>query len=311
MHHAQDLLVGGTVLGVVSASIVSGLRKDTVCELCQGTGGASCFGCSGDGKMSLIKRDDLYDKPGAPPRPRDPLGRASRPNECRVCKGVGMLLCSRCKGSGYTPAVVGTVLVMDQTRCPSSSAVPQTSSDSDRSSSEESTATTGNSLEPLCDHMAHRGQGEAGCALPLHIAQPSLTAALGAGSEEGASGKDDEGQGQAVKEVTGEKRQVIKAAVRGLVEAARPVNKRMTMGSKRCVLAAVLLQSFLGQPSQGFPAIGSAPGPPPPWDPACPPYAHPRLATRSSPRTAAAPAQLPPPVQLNIFDPKLPSCPVV
>ncbi|KAJ9509810.1 hypothetical protein V8C86DRAFT_2449659 [Haematococcus lacustris] len=98
----QDLLVGGTVLGVVSASIVSGLRKDTVCELCQGTGGASCFGCSGDGKMSLIKRDDLYDKPGAPPRPRDPLGRASRPNECRVCKGVGMLLCSRCKGSGYT-----------------------------------------------------------------------------------------------------------------------------------------------------------------------------------------------------------------
>ncbi|KAJ9509077.1 hypothetical protein QJQ45_001558 [Haematococcus lacustris] len=61
----------------------------------------------------------------------------------------------------------------------------QTSSDSDRSSSEESTATTGNSLEPLCDHMAHRGQGEAGCALPLHIAQPSSTAALGAGSEEG------------------------------------------------------------------------------------------------------------------------------
>ncbi|KAJ9509109.1 hypothetical protein QJQ45_001598 [Haematococcus lacustris] len=120
-----------------------------------------------------------------------------------------------------------------------------------------------------------------------------------------------------------QRRQVIKAALRGLVEAARPdlspaqvdavvaeVNKRMTMGSKQCVLAAVpclpvLLQSFLGQPTPGFPAAGPAPGPPPPPDPACPPYAHPRLATRSSPRTAAAPAQLPSPVQLNIWDPQL------
>ncbi|KAJ9509845.1 hypothetical protein QJQ45_011555 [Haematococcus lacustris] len=120
-----------------------------------------------------------------------------------------------------------------------------------------------------------------------------------------------------------ERRQVIKAALRGLVEAARPdlspaqvdavvaeVNKRMTMGSKQCVLAAVLclavlLQSFLGQPTPGFPAAGPAPGPPPPPDPACPPYAHPRLATRSSPPTAAAPAQLPSPVQLNIWDPQL------
>ncbi|KAJ9509237.1 hypothetical protein QJQ45_001706 [Haematococcus lacustris] len=106
-------------------------------------------------------------------------------------------------------------------------------------------------------------------------------------------------------------------------EAARPdrspaqvdvvvaeVNKRMTMGSKQCVLAAVLclfvlLQSFLGKPPPGFPAAGPAPGPHPPPDPACPPYAHPRLATRSSPRDAAAPAQLPPPVQLNIWDPQL------
>ncbi|GFH18341.1 hypothetical protein HaLaN_15127, partial [Haematococcus lacustris] len=76
------------------------------------------------------------------------------------------------------------------------------------------------------------------------------------------------GSGQ--QEVVRERRQVIKAAIRGLVEAARPdlspaqvdavvaeVNKRMTMGSKH------------------------------------------------SPRSAAAPAQLPPPVQLNILDPKL------
>ncbi|GFH29780.1 hypothetical protein HaLaN_28500, partial [Haematococcus lacustris] len=188
-------------------------------------------------------------------------------------------------------------------------------------------------------------------------------------SAAGASGSG--GQGQAGKEVTGERRQVIKAAFRGLVEAARPelspaevdavvaevnkrmtmgskqcvltavrtavikaafrglveaarpdlspaevdavvaeVNKRMTMGSKQCVLTAVLclsvlLQSFLGQPSQGFPAAGPAPGHPLPPDPACPPYAHPCLATRSSPRCAAAPAQLPPPVQLNIWDPQL------
>ncbi|KAJ9515309.1 hypothetical protein QJQ45_006574 [Haematococcus lacustris] len=117
--------------------------------------------------------------------------------------------------------------------------------------------------------------------------------------------------------------QVIKAAIRGLVEAARPdlspaqvdavvaeVNKRMTMGSKQCCITAVLclsmlLQSFLGQPTAGFPAAGPAPSAPPPPDPACPPYTHLRLPTRSSPRSAAAPAQLPPPMQLNILDPKL------
>ncbi|KAJ9525820.1 hypothetical protein QJQ45_009307 [Haematococcus lacustris] len=129
------------------------------------------------------------------------------------------------------------------------------------------------------------------------------------------------GSGQ--QEVIGERRQVIKAAIRGLVEAALPdlspaqvdavvaeVNKRMTMGSKQCCITAVLclsmlLQSFLGQPTAGFPAAGPAPSAPPPPDPACPPYTHPRLPTRSSPRSAAAPAQLPPPVQLNILDPKL------
>ncbi|KAJ9525649.1 hypothetical protein QJQ45_003321 [Haematococcus lacustris] len=129
------------------------------------------------------------------------------------------------------------------------------------------------------------------------------------------------GSGQ--QEVVGERRHVIKAAIRGLVEAALPdlspaqvdavvaeVNKRMTMGSKQCCITAVLclsmlLQSFLGQPTAGFPAAGPAPSAPPPPDPACPPYTHPHLATRSSPRSAAAPAQLPPPVQLNILDPKL------
>ncbi|KAJ9512172.1 hypothetical protein QJQ45_012679 [Haematococcus lacustris] len=77
------------------------------------------------------------------------------------------------------------------------------------------------------------------------------------------SGQQVQGQGQAAKVGIAEERQVIKAALRGLVEAALPnlspaqvdavvaeVNKRMTMGSKQCVLAAVvclsvLLQSFL------------------------------------------------------------------
>ncbi|KAJ9531221.1 hypothetical protein QJQ45_006663 [Haematococcus lacustris] len=137
------------------------------------------------------------------------------------------------------------------------------------------------------------------------------------------------GSGQ--QEVVGERRQVIKAAIRGLVEAARPelspaqvdtvvaeMNKRMTMGSKQCCLTAVLsltmlLQSFLGQPTEGFPAAGPAPGPPPPPDPACPPYSHPRLAAATPAGTALdglqahilAPSTAAPPVPLNIWDPKL------
>ncbi|GFH08048.1 hypothetical protein HaLaN_02947 [Haematococcus lacustris] len=172
-------------------------------------------------------------------------------------------------------------------------------------------------LDNVAEFLRFSRRGNASAPSPPHRVQPV--------SRKGASGsgQQDQEQGQAEKEVIAERRQVIKAALHGLVEAARPdlspaevdavvaeVNKRMTMGSKQCVLAAVLclavlLQSFLGQPTPGFPAAGLAPCPPPPPDPAYPPYAHPRLATRSSPRTAAAPAQLPPPVQLNIFDPQL------
>ncbi|KAJ9533357.1 hypothetical protein QJQ45_026405, partial [Haematococcus lacustris] len=144
--------------------------------------------------------------------------------------------------------------------------------------------------------------------------------------DHGASGsgqQEDEGQGQGEQEVIAERRQVIKAAFRALVEVAQPdlspaqvdavvaqVNQRMTMSSMRCCLASVmsltmLLQSFLGQPTPGFPAAGPAPCPPPPPDPACPPYAHPRLPTRRSPRSASPPARLPPPVQLDIEDPNL------
>ncbi|KAJ9518653.1 hypothetical protein QJQ45_018666 [Haematococcus lacustris] len=145
------------------------------------------------------------------------------------------------------------------------------------------------------------------CKRPVSPA-PSAAGASGSGQQ-----VQGQGQGQAAKVVIAERRQVIKAGLRGLVKAALPdlspaqvdaivaeINKRMTMGSKQCCLAAVLclsvlLASFLGQPSpaqptQDFPAAGPAPGPPPPPDPACPPYAHPRVATRTSPRTAVAPA---------------------
>ncbi|KAJ9532287.1 hypothetical protein QJQ45_010409 [Haematococcus lacustris] len=120
------------------------------------------------------------------------------------------------------------------------------------------------------------------------IAMVSTSMVNFAESASGSGQQEDEGQGQGEQEVVAERRQVIKAAFRGLVVAARPdlspaqvdavvaeVNKRMTMGSKQCCLAAilglaVLLQSFLGQPTPGFPAASPAPGPPPPPDPACP-----------------------------------------
>ncbi|KAJ9518462.1 hypothetical protein QJQ45_018486 [Haematococcus lacustris] len=72
----------------------------------------------------------------------------------------------------------------------------------------------------------------------------------------GASGSGQQDVGdevQAVKEVIGQRRQVIKAALRGLVKAARPdlspaqvdavvaeMNKRMTMSSKQCCPTACL-----------------------------------------------------------------------
>ncbi|KAJ9520819.1 hypothetical protein QJQ45_013995 [Haematococcus lacustris] len=102
-------------------------------------------------------------------------------------------------------------------------------------------------------------------------ASPAPTAAVAARvlrfpTHAGASGsgqKDlgDEGQGD--KEVIGHRRQVTKAALRGLVEAARfdfsqpqvdvvvaEVNKRMTMGSNAWLQSCVSV-SFLGQPSPG------------------------------------------------------------
>ncbi|KAJ9504663.1 hypothetical protein QJQ45_013530, partial [Haematococcus lacustris] len=74
-------------------------------------------------------------------------------------------------------------------------------------------------------------------------------------------GQQDVGdEGHAFKDAIAQRRQVIKAALRGLVEAARPdlstaridavvaeINKRMTMGSKQCCLTACLCSIALAQ----------------------------------------------------------------
>ncbi|KAJ9505790.1 hypothetical protein QJQ45_011929 [Haematococcus lacustris] len=77
------------------------------------------------------------------------------------------------------------------------------------------------------------------------------------------SGQQVQGQGQAAKVVIGQRRQVIKAGLRGIVEAARPdlspaqvdaivaeINKRMTMGSKQCYLTAPALPMRIGEVKQ-------------------------------------------------------------
>lgn len=91
--------MSGAVLTAVGAAIFTGLRKEPEpCDLCQGTGGCKCFGCTGDGKMEkAVSRDDMYVETVK----RDMIGRIINPRECRVCKGVGMVLCSQCKGNGF------------------------------------------------------------------------------------------------------------------------------------------------------------------------------------------------------------------
>ncbi|KAJ9532636.1 hypothetical protein QJQ45_010728 [Haematococcus lacustris] len=78
-----------------------------------------------------------------------------------------------------------------------------------------------------------------------------VTPAQGAAGPSGSGQQEDEGQAQGEQEVIAERRQVIKAAFRALVEAALPdlslaqvdavlaqVNQRMTSGSMQCCLAS-------------------------------------------------------------------------
>ncbi len=99
--HLQSLIVGGAVMGAVGAALVGGLKKEEeVCDLCQGTGGTKCFGCSGVGKMTALSREDIEEI-----RRRDAFARTRNPQECRVCRGVGLILCSKCNGRGYVQAL--------------------------------------------------------------------------------------------------------------------------------------------------------------------------------------------------------------
>jgi hypothetical protein len=62
---------------------------------------------SSSGSMSsyddLIDKDLLLPPEQRKPRPkRDIVGRSGgNPRACKVCKGTGLVLCSKCKGSGY------------------------------------------------------------------------------------------------------------------------------------------------------------------------------------------------------------------
>lgn len=49
---------------------------------------------------NLISKEALLD--GA--TKRDTLGRSPNGRECRVCKGAGLIACSKCRGSGYMNA---------------------------------------------------------------------------------------------------------------------------------------------------------------------------------------------------------------
>lgn len=105
-HCLQDVIVGGAVVSAVGAALFSGLKKDPVpCDLCAGNGGIRCFACQGDltASVDLIDKDLLLPPEQRQTRPkRDVVGRmGANPKACKVCKGTGLVLCSKCKGSGY------------------------------------------------------------------------------------------------------------------------------------------------------------------------------------------------------------------
>eukprot|EP00878_Enallax_costatus_P024892 GHUV01026587.1.p2 GENE.GHUV01026587.1~~GHUV01026587.1.p2 ORF type:complete len:156 (-),score=7.72 GHUV01026587.1:607-1074(-) len=100
---AQDFIVGGAVTAAVGAALYSGLKKEPVpCDLCAGNGGIRCFACQGGGSMDLIDKDLLVTGDQQRPPKRDVIGRSGgNPRACKVCKGTGLVLCSKCRGSGY------------------------------------------------------------------------------------------------------------------------------------------------------------------------------------------------------------------
>lgn len=121
--------MGGAVLATAGAAAWAVGRGDAPvgCSLCQGTGGCSCFACSGSGSPAssssssetssrpltmeevAASREEAERSSGGKPPRRDFFGRAPARMgargaglRCRVCGGTGLVLCSQCKGSGFT-----------------------------------------------------------------------------------------------------------------------------------------------------------------------------------------------------------------
>lgn len=98
----QDVIVGGAVTAAVGAALYSGLKQEPVpCDLCAGNGGIKCFACSGAGGNLASVDPDVLEEQAGRKLARGFTSSSNRPGSCRVCKGKGLVLCSKCKGSGY------------------------------------------------------------------------------------------------------------------------------------------------------------------------------------------------------------------
>mmetsp|Transcript_22119 Transcript_22119/g.61401 ORF Transcript_22119/g.61401 Transcript_22119/m.61401 type:complete len:188 (+) Transcript_22119:250-813(+) len=94
----QNVIVFGSIAAAVLFSFAAASKGEPeLCEGCEGTGGARCFGCNGTGRLETAKDTDI----GSEGR-RDAAGRSGNRYQCSVCGGSGLLACKRCNGSGMS-----------------------------------------------------------------------------------------------------------------------------------------------------------------------------------------------------------------